>query len=110
MANEIYYYYLRNSENHPVGCVAIQETHDGKINRGVSLCSKKDHFNKNHARGLALARLNEAKESLFSKPFNQYYGNQPTMPAVANLPYEKYSCNVVPTDFEKRILTKPEEA
>ena len=104
--SEVFYYYLRDEENQPYGCVAIQETHDGKINRGVSICSTRDHFDKNHARGLASARLKQAEESLLGSPFGSYRGKHPTIPA--GVPFQKFDCNVNPTDYEYRILHKPE--
>ena len=108
MQNEIFYYYLRDGKNNPYGCVAIQETTDGKINRGVSICSTKDHFNRAHARGLAYTRLKTACNSLFGKPFNEYHGNKPSIPKEFN-GINMYDCNVKPTDFEARILMKPED-
>lgn len=108
MNNEVLYYYLRDENNHPYGCVAIQESVNGKINRGVSLCSKCDNFDKKRARGIALSRLNTACSSLFSKPFEEYYGNKPTIPVAHQ--FNKYDCNVDPTPFEARMLDYPEEA
>ena len=107
MANEIFYYYLRDEENHPYGCVAIQETADGRINRGVSVCSTRDNFDRKHARGLALKRLHEAEESLFGQPFAEYHGSKKTMPKLS-VPFNRYDCNVEPTEFEKRIIVKPQ--
>lgn len=108
MQNEIFYYYLRDEKNHPYGCVAIQETGHGTINRGVSLCSTRDRFDKSHARGLALTRLRQAGESLFGKEFGEYHGANPTIPSKPR--FNKYDCNVQPTEFEARILSKPEGA
>lgn len=107
MENEVFYYYLRNEKNQPYGCVAIQETANGNINRGVSICSVTDNFNRKHARGLALKRLNIARGSLFGKPFDKYYGNKSTIPVQPD--FNKYDCNVKPTEFEARILAKPGE-
>lgn len=108
MKNGVFYYYLRDEKNHPYGCVAIQESVDGKINRGVSLCSKRDNFDRKHARGLALRRLNIACSSLFGKPFEEYQGNKSSIPVVP--PFNKYDCNVDPTPFEARMLANHEEA
>lgn len=104
---EIFFYYLRDEGNHPYGCVAIQETSDGMVNRGVSICSKRDRFDRQHARGLALMRLKEASSSFFCKPFGSYKGDKQTMPEVSGIPFEKCSCHSVPTEFEKRILRQP---
>ena len=110
MRNEVLYYYLRDEKNHPYGCVAIQETasEKGKINRGVSLCSKRDHFDRKRARGIALSRLNIACSSILGESFEEYQGNRPTIP-VANQ-FNKYDCNVDPTPFEARMLDNHEEA
>lgn len=105
MESEVFYYYLRNKKNQPYGCVAIQETANGFINRGVSICSTRDKFNKKHARGLALRRLNEASKSLLGQAFACYYGKKPTIPATPE--FNKFDCHVEPTEFERRILVKP---
>ena len=109
MNNEVLYYYLRDENNHPYGCVAIQESasEKGKINRGVSLCSKYDIFDKKHARGLALSRLNLACSSLFGEPFDEYHGNKPAIPVAHQ--FNKYDFNVDPTPFEARMLDNHEE-
>ena len=109
MNNEVLYYYLRDENNHPYGCVAIQESasEKGKINRGVSLCSKYDIFDKKHARGLALSRLNLACSSLFGEPFDEYHGSKPAIPVAHQ--FNKYDCNVDPTPFEARMLDNHEE-
>ena len=108
MRNEVLYYYLRDENNHPYGCVAIQELVKGKISRGVSLCSKRDHFDRKRARGIALSRLNIACSSILGESFEEYQGNRPTIP-VANQ-FNKYDFNVDPTPFEARMLDYPEEA
>lgn len=108
-SNEIFYYYLRTDDNHPYGCVAIQETGDGgRINRGVSICSKLDKFDRQHARGLALTRLKLARNSLVGEPFATYHGDKPTMPPIGR-DHNKYDCNVEPTEFEYRILHIPKK-
>ena len=108
MNNEVLYYYLRDENNHPYGCVAIQELVKGKISRGVSLCSKYDNFDRKHAGGLALSRLNLACSTGLSQPFEEYHGYKPAIP-VANQ-FNKYDFNVDPTPFEARMLDYPEEA
>lgn len=110
MNNEVLYYYLRDEKNHPYGCVAIQEStsEKGKINRGVSLCSKHDNFDRKHARSIALSRLNIARSSLLGEPFEEYHGNNSTIPVAHQ--FNKYDCNVDPTPFEARMLVNPKEA
>ena len=102
MKNEVFYYYLRNAEHHPYGCVAIQRTSDGKINRGVSICSTADRWNRACARGIALKRCQEAGESLFSTPFGTYNGAKRHMPEV-KFAY-KSECNATPTEDEAKII------
>ena len=106
MQNEIFYYYLRDEGNHPYGCVAIQETGDGRINRGVSICSTMDKFDRKHARGLALVRLKQASQSLLGQPFGVYRGDKPLIPR-HEIRFNKFDCNVEPTAFERRIIEAP---
>lgn len=76
MNEEVMYYYLRDQHNHPRGCVAMSVNPDGTVNRGVSLCSTLDVFNRAHARGLALSRLNEAIRTKKDAMFGTYKGNR----------------------------------
>lgn len=101
---DVFYYYLRDEGNHPYGCVAIQRmASSDRICRGVSLCSKRDRFDRRRARGIALNRLNMAFESMFGEPFGSYHGKNPTCPADGN-GFGKYDCGVEPTEYERRIL------
>ena len=54
--NNVRFYYAREgrgSGNHPIACVCIIRDEDGKMWRGVSICSKKDGFVKDTARKIA---------------------------------------------------------
>ena len=105
MKNEVFYYYLRDKQNHPYGCVAIQETNDGKINRGVSICSKADRWDRACARGIAFKRCQKASESLFPIPFGTYNGTKRHMPEIG-FAY-KSEGNATPTEAEAKIIAKP---
>ena len=72
---EVRYYYLRKQANGgsmPFGCVAFRRNGDGTVNRGVSLCSTRDNFNRQHARGLALKRLLDAEKAGLATYFQNY--------------------------------------
>lgn len=54
--NNTRFYYAREkrgSGSHPIACVCIIRDKDGKMWRGVSICSKKDGFVKATARNIA---------------------------------------------------------
>lgn len=108
--NDIIYYYLKDENNQPYGCVAIRENEDGTINRGVSVCSKKDAFLKASARGIAFKRLNDSYKLKETVYFNKYNGIKRTCPI--NL--EEFAINtkiayyIKPTEQEYRMLHKPD--
>lgn len=106
--DNVHIYYLRDPQQKhlPVGCVAICENSDGTINRGVSLCSYRDNFSKRRARNLATARLSLACKGMDIR-FGKYYGRKAI--CMPDCPFEHSSqCNVKPTEYEYRILHKPE--
>lgn len=107
---QYFFYYLRrqiekspSKIGHPFGCVCISPNEDGTVNRGVSICSVKDFFNKKKARGMAFSRCNSSVYSDFNRPLSpkMFHGNKNTF--THTITYG------LPTDFEKRILTKPED-
>lgn len=115
MEREVFYYYLKNENDKPFGCVAICENEDGTINRGVSLCSTRDTFKKVCARGLAFKRMNDAIKNKTTVTFDEYHG---TPKNGLNCPVDfdelfafntKSAYAVVPTAKEHRILHKPED-
>jgi hypothetical protein len=108
--NDVVYYYLRDENNQPYGCVAIIENEDGTINRGVSLCSVADVFKKDCARGIAFKRLNDSYKIKKTVYFEKYLGDKSTCPIsledVVN--NTKMAHQVKPTDKEYRMLHKPD--
>lgn len=111
MEQEIVYYYLKDEQNHPFGCVAIYENEDGTINRGISLCSTQDAFKKACARGLAFKRLNAAMNSKTSIKFAKHHDEscvRISCPIKFNSLTEfKSAYHVEPTKQEYRMLHKP---
>jgi len=114
MEREVFYYYLKDENDKPYGCVAMCENEDGTINRGVSLCSTKDTFKKVCARGLAFKRMNDAIKTQKTEYFSEYNG----IPMNGlNCPVDiteqvfavKFAYAVTPTAKEHRILHKPED-
>ncbi|MFA6889898.1 MAG: hypothetical protein WCQ80_02620 [Bacilli bacterium] len=81
---DVMYYYLRMQQfDHrgnicaiPYGTVAIRKNEDGTINRGISLCSKKDNFSRSIGRRKAYARLKKVEH--YEKPvlLGQYGGDK----------------------------------
>ena len=118
MEREVFYYYLKDENDKPYGCVAMCENEDGTINRGVSLCSTKDTFKKVCARGLAFKRMNDAIKTESTVAFNEYNSNVLPKDGL-NCPVKfndseevintKYAYAIMPTAKEHRILHKPED-
>ena len=82
---EVRYYYLKeyvNDGNRPFGCVAFRRNADGTVNRGVSLCSTRDNFNRRHGRGLAMKRLLDAEKAGMDTYFMNY--QSPCCPGTQN--------------------------
>lgn len=52
-------YYVRNG-NHPFATVAVAKTSDGKVVRGVAICSDNDQFQKKVGTATAMGRLKQA--------------------------------------------------
>lgn len=105
--SEVYFYYLRNEDNTPYGCVAITRKANGKVNRGVSLCSANDNWNRTRARNIAKARVIEAGRHNLSIPFGTYNGSKPTAMPTSTFKY-KLQSNAVPTQAETEMLSKPQ--
>ena len=115
----IMFYYLRDNtlnindkmakKGKPFGVVAIRENEDGTVNRGVSICSPGDKFNKVAGKGVAFKRLVEAENKKENIPFGGYVGDE-SKKNMIHLPFifkSSYRDNV--TDFEYRMLHKPED-
>ncbi len=121
--SNVSYYYLRYQHNIPLGCLAIEKKADGTVNRGISICSELDRFDRACARGIALQRLNIAKRDEKNVEFNKYNGegsgvrhmpvwdlthtNVADKMDIGNLIAFKCTFRDQPTQFEKRMLEKP---
>ena len=120
MKEDVMFYYLRDDHNHPRGCVAMSVNQDGTVNRGVSLCSMMDSFNRAHARGLAMKRLNEAVKAQSNLAFEKYYGCRGVMAPSWELTHcNRDNASIVsykmhfkanPTEFEKKMINNPKGA
>ena len=116
---EVMFYYLRDEslnandkrakKGSPFGVVAIRENADGTVNRGISICSPGDKYNKVAGRGLALKRLIEAETKKENIPFGVYTGKEESK-NITNMPfvYKSYYRDVI-TKFEHRMFHKPED-
>ena len=115
----VMFYYLRDERMNindkkakkgmPFGVVAIRENEDGTVNRGVSICSPGDRYNKVAGRGIALKRLMEAEEKKDNIPFGYYTGEE-CKQKITNFPFMfKSSYRDVITKFEHRMFHKPED-
>jgi len=56
---EMYFYYLRGLDRHIFGGACLKKV-DGVWCRGISLCSTKDQFDRNAAKGQSYGRLRKA--------------------------------------------------
>jgi hypothetical protein len=116
---DVIFYYLRNSELNkndttakrgvPIGVVAVRENEDGTVNRGVSICSPCDRYNKKAGRGIAFKRLLEAEAKKMSIPFGDYNGDD-SKKNIINFPFENkadYRAKITAAEF--RMFHKPED-
>lgn len=83
----VHYYHLRyiaekNGKRYriPYGTVAYRYNSDGTVNRGISLCSLMDNFDKRTGKAKALGRLKQVEARLTDIEFNEYEGYDPCMP------------------------------
>lgn len=117
--NKIFHYYLRDTSNHPFACIAFQPHFDGKVSRGVSICSVSETWKTKKGRDKAIGRLRAAlvnesdshpfRESLIHDSLKWYMFNlDDLMAGCPNKLIRFKSCyKDDPTEFEKRIMTKP---
>lgn len=113
--DKVMFYYLReekksndNGRGRPFGVVAVRENADGTVNRGVSMCSPSDKYNKRAGRGIALKRLLEADMICRSVPFANYRGVD-AKKKITHFPFDyKIDFNAKITDSEYRMFHKPE--
>ena len=116
--NDVIFYYLRDNElnkkdkcakkGQPFGVVAMRINEDGTINRGVSICSPQDNFNRIAGKGIAIKRLMEAENKKNSKCFGVYVGEFDKM-NIHNMPFKEcYSYHTEPNESESCIIGKPE--
>jgi len=119
MTDTIQYYYLRDFKTYqPYACIAINQNDDGTVDRGISICSSEDQFDKKLARSKSRGRLLHAaykkcnSELINNKNVdnvNKYlaWANTIDQSKKYNLMF-KSSYNSVATASEIRMLNKPE--
>ena len=109
------FYYLRKEvkmEGHqtmnvPYATVAVEINEDKTVNRGVSVCSKKDKFVKSKGRNLALARLEYAKKAKENKYEVKTYTGKPEKSMRPDIPFKHLVCyRDVPNDIEKKMFKR----
>lgn len=109
----IVFYYLRKNDNAngrgtPYGVVAVRENEDGTVNRGVSLCSPDDKYDKNAGRGIALKRLIKAESDKRSTEFGVYTGVREKKKMDYDIPFSlKSAFHELITKEEHRMFHKP---
>lgn len=116
--DKVMFYYLRenkhpndksNGRGVPFGVVAVRENPDGTVNRGVSICSPTDRYNKKAGRGIALKRLLKAETDCRSTPFGKYNGMDEKK-KITHFPFAyKSDFNAEITESEHRMFHKPED-
>ena len=115
----VLFYYLRDNELNvndkkagkgaPFGVVAVRENEDGTVNRGVSICSPSDRYNKKAGRGIAMKRLMEAESNQCSFPFDSYRGES-NKKKITNFPFAyKAEYHTTITKAEHRMFHNPED-
>lgn len=116
--DKVMFYYLRDNNKNPndksggrgvpFGVVAVRENPNGTVNRGVSICSPSDRYNKKAGRGIAFKRLLKAETDCRSTPFAKYNGVDEKK-KITNLPFAyKSDFNAEITEGEHRMFHKPE--
>ena len=111
--SKIFFYYLKDEQNNKIGCVAVNENENGTVNRGVSICSKTDKFNKTKARGIAYSRLMNVLKEKKNVPFNVYTGMEekilaPKIPDVYEITFKEHY-EAKQSSKEHRMLHKPND-
>ena len=103
MPKGVHCYYVRDEQNHPVAAVVVGES-NGKVFRGVSICSKEDRFDRVKARKLAYSRYSRAVGTGQSDMVivSEYKENNGLVVAEGIL--TKIGANVIPTVREEGIL------
>jgi hypothetical protein len=48
--------FIRDENNNPIGCIVAIQHEDGFVSYGVSLCSPKDHWDRDLGRKIAIGR------------------------------------------------------
>lgn len=111
--NDFRLYYLHDDTGCRFACVAVAPgSEDGRVHRGISICSERDTFNKKLARCIALGRLQLAlkgqrvgpiqnQEHLSVYLFQKYF-------EASGIVY-KSDYNTTPTEKEVYLLKKMQE-
>lgn len=88
-----------------VVAISINAENPSLVDRGVSICSKGDVFDKKKGVELAMKRMEKAQAKRGSLPFRVYTGRQAKAKNPApNIFSERCTYGGAPTDFERPML------
>ena len=120
MQNDIHYYYIRRPESTDlIACVAITQNDDKTVNRGISICSENERFDKEKARTKSRGRLTCAltkksdnlpiRQNIDKKNLQDYcdYVKNIDPDNKFGLLYKAGYSNIA-TTMEERMFNKPE--
>jgi hypothetical protein len=103
------HYYLRSETENGYkgkiyGVVVVSMNDDGTVNRGVSVCSYKDKFNKTIALNIARGRFAKAVNIKESIPFREYNGevNKKMNPVLGSFDMASYHAEA--NELEKKMF------
>ena len=101
-------YYIRDEKNVPIGAVVLTVHENGKVSRGVSMCSTVDKFSKDRAKKIAFSRLKAALgKKMNIRPCVPYNGVDEKKHSRV-CPFDYYGFfEDEPTKFEYRMMHKP---
>jgi len=111
--SERYYYLRKEGQNGKrgdmYGAVVVSMNEDGTVNRGVSICSSKDRFDKTIAVNIARGRYRKVLEKKESIPMKEYLGKKEKI----NFKYygrvNAGDYGATPNEVEKRMFAPKSE-
>lgn len=109
------YYYLRDEDHNPFGCVCLIREDDNKFHRGVSLCNflKGDKFSKKIARQIAFSRATAAQKEYQERNISvtsdtDILGLSTYLDSKFNYILEKYGIGILPAvEFKQLPIALP---
>lgn len=103
------HYYLREKKSDRTrggmfGCVVVDINDDGTVNRGVSVCSHRDKFDKTIALNIATGRFNKAVQTHQNIPMKSYNGKAEKLQNRVYGKFDAGSFHAEANETEKRMF------